>query len=225
MSLRPKLKICGVTNAADMQLINGSGADYVGILVEVGYSERSISLLKAREIASASTTPVVILLCNPTQDTARDVDRQINPAAMQLLCLETPDFISDLKPIVSCQIWKSLHLPAPDGQSRPELYADAGADALLIDSIDTSEGFMRMGGTGNTVNWSRAADLVRSLTLPVFLSGGINPGNVANALRLVKPFGIDLCSGVEMAKGKKDPDKLRNLVDQFEQAVNYGEKD
>ena len=102
MSRKPKLKICGITNAADMRLINEFEAvDYAGILVDVGYSERSLSLAEAREVAAVSAIPVVVLLCNPTPETARDVDRQLNPAAVQLLCLETPDFVSRLKAKVS----------------------------------------------------------------------------------------------------------------------------
>ena len=62
MGNRPRLKICGVTNTADARLVAASGADYCGILVSVGFSERSLSLPQAREVASASAAPVVILL-------------------------------------------------------------------------------------------------------------------------------------------------------------------
>ena len=217
--IRPKLKICGITNITDMRLVNQSGADYAGILAGVDYSERNLSLEQARIVAAESALPVVVLLCDPEPAYVIEVVERIKPAAIQLLCLEAPDLISDLKKMVGCEIWKSVHMPLQAGQSAPEKYVEAGADAILIDSVNTSEGFFRFGGTGTTVDWRSAAELVKNLDAPVFLSGGINPGNIEQALREVKPYGADLCSGVEAEKGKKDPEKLAKLVDRFRAAV------
>lgn len=214
-----KLKICGITNADDMKLVNACGADYAGILVDVGYSERSLDLQCAQRVADACRIQLVVLLCNPTSDFACEIVERIKPGAIQLLCVEPPDLVADLNAKVPCQIWKSIHFPAPDGQHEPRLYGEAGADALLIDRVDTSEGFVRMGGTGKTVNWLAASNMVKSLELPVFLSGGIDPNNIADAIAIVRPFGIDLCSGVESTKGKKDPEKLSELAVNFHGAT------
>ena len=138
---------------------------------------------------------------------------------MQLLCCESPEFIRELKARVSCQIWKTLHLPVAPGQATAEEYVSAGVDAFLIDSSDTGEGFLRLGGTGKLVDWDQAAAVIGQISKPVFLAGGINPDNVAAALKTVRPYGIDLCSGVEAVKGRKDPDKVRRLVDEFQTAV------
>ena len=112
-----------------------------------------------------------------------------------------------------------MHLPAIAGQASAEEYSSAGVDAFLLDSSDTSEGFLRLGGTGSVVDWCRAAEVVRQIPKPVFLGGGINADNVARALEQVRPYGIDLCSGVEQSRGRKDADKLRRLVDAFSAAV------
>jgi phosphoribosylanthranilate isomerase len=216
---RPKLKICGITNVADMRLVNRSGADYAGILAGVEYSERNLSLEQARMVAAESALPVVVLLCDPEPAYVVEVVKRVEPTAIQLLCLEPPAMVSNLKKMVGCEIWKSVHMPVQVGQFAPEMYVKAGADVILIDSVDTSEGFVRFGGTGATVDWWRAADLVDNLEVPVFLSGGINPANIEQALREVKPYGVDLCSGVEAEKGKKDPVKLTNLVERFRASV------
>jgi phosphoribosylanthranilate isomerase len=219
MAYRPRLKICGVTNASDARLVAQSGADYCGILVDVGFSERSLSLPEASQVAAASAIPTVILLCDPAPELVEEVVREIGPLAVQLLCRESPDLIRALRARVGCEIWKTLHLPAVEGQASADDYASAGVDAFLLDSSDTSEGFLRLGGTGSVLDWGRAAELIRQISKPVFLAGGINPDNVARALHQVHPHGVDLCSGVEQSKGRKDAEKIRRLVEAFSAAV------
>ena len=214
-----ELKICGVTNAEDARLVKASGADYCGIPVNIGFSERSLTLAQAGVVAQAARMRVVLLLCNPDFDFAVDVVRAIKPHAVQLLCQESPDVLSDLKASLGCAVWKSIHLPAVEGQSEPADYVEAGADALLVDRADAGEGFLRMGGTGKTVSWDAAAAIVEGAEVPVFVGGGIGPDNVADALRLTGAYGIDLCSGVEARKGKKDPASVRRLVSEFRRAA------
>ena len=92
---------------------------------------------------------------------------------------------------------------------------NAGADTLLVDSVDTSEGFTRMGGTGKVADWNAVAELIEKVSVPVFLAGGIGPENVESALIKVQPYGVDLCSGVEASKGIKDSEKVRSLIKNF----------
>lgn len=188
MAYQPRLKICGVTNVDDARLVSSSGADYCGILVEVSFSERSLSLAQARQVASASKIPVVILLCEPQAEMAERVDREIKPYALQLICREPPEFIESLKPRLRCEIWKTIHLPPVAGQASPERYVTSGADALLVDSVDTSERFERLGGTGKVADWKTAATIVSKSPAPVFLAGGINPDNVAKAILDTPPL-------------------------------------
>jgi phosphoribosylanthranilate isomerase len=219
MAYRPQLKICGVTNVADARLVGASGADYCGILVDVRFSERSLPLREAREVASESAVPVVALLRDPKREDVEGIVRETAPHAVQLLGGEAPEFIAALRPRLACQIWKTLHLPVAPGQAPAEEYAEAGTDALLIDRSEATAGVLRLGGTGKVVDWERAAALVEQIGLPVFLAGGIDANNVASALARVRPYGIDLCSGVEASMGKKDPEKVRRLVEAFRAAV------
>lgn len=220
MAYRPQLKICGVTNAADARLVADSGADYCGVLVNVGFSERSLSLDAAAEVTSECSAAVVILLCDPPAEMAAVVVREIAPHAVQLLGRESPELVRELGSRLPCRIWKSLHLPVAASQASAEEYVRAGADAFLLDTTDTSEGFLRLGGTGKLVDWDQAAALAGEIPKPVFLAGGIHPGNVESALIRVRPFGVDLCSGVEASKGKKDPEKVRRLMEAFRTAID-----
>ncbi len=219
MAYRPQLKLCGVTSQADARLVSQSGADYCGIVVNVGFSERSLTVAQAREVARSSTVKVVILFCDPPEGMLEEAVREIEPHAVQLLGRESPDMIRTLKPRLGCAIWKTLHVPAVPGQAAPADYVAAGVDAFLLDSSSSREGFLRLGGTGQVVDWGEAAALVRSIPRPVFLAGGINPENVGPALLAVRPHGIDLCSGVERSRGVKEPEKIRRLVESFSATV------
>jgi phosphoribosylanthranilate isomerase len=219
VSYSPRLKICGVTNEEDARLVSSLGADYCGLVVDIAYSERKLTIAEAREVASASDIPVVVLLCDPTLEQALEAARRIEPHALQLLCRESPELVAALKSRAACRIWKTVHQPAVPDQAAPEEFVEAGAEALIVDSSDTSQGFLRLGGTGKLSDWSAAAELVAKLPVPVFLAGGIGPENVESALIEVRPYGIDLCSGVETEKGMKDPAKVRALIDNFNGAV------
>lgn len=214
------LKLCGTTNTADARLASEAGADFCGILVDVGWSARSLTLKQAQVVAEASSARPVILLCNPTVAFAVQVAKTLRPYALQLLCQEPPTLVTELKALLACEIWKTVHLPAVAGQSLPEAYIAAGVDALLVDSMDTSEGFLRMGGTGKVGEWAAVAGLRARLDIPLFLAGGIGPHNIAEAVRIVRPYGIDLCSGVEASRGRRDPEKVARLLQNFRGAVS-----
>ena len=211
------LKLCGTTSASDARLARR--ADFCGILVDVDWTERSLSLEEAKAVAEASGVRNVILLCNPSASFAEKVSSTLRPHALQLLGNEPPAMVSELKSALPCEIWKTVNLPIVAGQATPEAYAEAGADALLVDSVDASEGFVRLGGTGKVGDWAAIAALRQKMEIPIFLAGGIDPDNIADAIHTVKPDGIDLCSGVESQRGKRDPEKVKLLLQRFREAV------
>jgi phosphoribosylanthranilate isomerase len=220
-----KIKICGTTNVKDAQMAANAGADYSGIVVEVPFSERSVTIAQAAEICRRTPIPTVILTFNRPTAWVQQVVAQIQPFAVQLLGQETPDEAAKLKASLSCEIWKSLFLPANDDKvdarnllTQMRAYIDAGVDALLFDAVDHSGGKIRFGGTGKTSDWEIARQLIQACAVPAFLSGGIRPENVKSAIERVRPYGIDLCSGVEAAKGIRDPEKLKRLMEQVRMA-------
>ena len=217
-----KVKICGTTSIHDACLAADAGADYSGILVDVVSSERSLTTAQAVEIANDSPIPSVLLLYNRTTSDIQEAVSQIQPFAVQLLGQETPQQVEKLKRIVTCQLWKSVYLPAGSPENvdksavreQMQAYSEAGADYLLFDSVDISVDPPRFGGTGKTCDWQVAAELIAESPLPVFFAGGIRPENVKDAIEMMTPYGIDLCSGVEATKGVKDQQKLEQLMEQ-----------
>ena len=220
---RCKVKICGITSVHDSVLAKDAGADYVGILVDVASSERSLQETMAIGIADECPIPTVLLLYNRTSSDIQDTVDKIRPKALQLLGQETPSQVEELKKLLPCQLWKSVYLPAGNPESvdksliheQMQDYTNAGADYLLFDTVDTSQTPYRYGGTGKTCDWGLASELI---PLPVFFAGGIRPDNVKNAIETMNPYGIDLCSGVEASKGVKDNQKLISLMDQIKKA-------
>ncbi len=217
-----KVKICGTTSIHDACLAADAGADYSGILVDVASSERSLTTAQAVEIAKDSPIPSVLLLYNRTTSDIQEAVSQIQPFAVQLLGQETPQQVEELKRVVTCQLWKSVYLPAGSPENvdksavreQMQAYSEAGTDYLLFDSVDISVDPPRFGGTGKTCDWQVAAELIAESPLPVFFAGGIRPENVKDAIEMMTPYGIDLCSGVEATKGVKDQQKLEQLMEQ-----------
>ena len=212
------VKICGTTSLEDRDLAADAGADSFGVLVDVGYSLRSVTLEQATPLFDSSPIPGVALLFNPSASRVWTVVQQLKPYAIQLLGHEMPDFIASLKSELECQIWKSLHIPARSHgsidvesmMSLAEEYEDAGVDALLFSTVDSTSGMAKF-GTGLVGDWSLIRGLANGRAVPTYLGGGLNPDNVVTAIQSVRPNGIEVCSGVEASRGKKDPEKLKAL--------------
>lgn len=214
------VKVCGVTNLEDRNLVADAGADYFGVLVDVGYSPRSLSLEKAEPLFKNPPIPGVVLLFNASPSRITQVAERLKPFAVQLIGNEQPDFLASVKSKLECEVWKSLFLP-PRGRGQIDLdlmrnlaeeYEDSGVDALVLATLDPSGGTTPRGGS-IVGDWSLMRAIARDRVVPVFLSGGLTPTNVRAAFEAVKPQGIDICTGVEASPGRKDPHLLANLFD------------
>ncbi len=205
----------------DARLAAEAGADYIGVIIEVEASPRRLSVEQARLICEQSDLSVVLLFFNQKVESMQEAVATLRPHAIQLLGQESPSVVRKLKRTVPSELWKSVHLPPRElgevnitgYQNRITSLVDAGIDVIVIDTVvGSSRQNQRYGGTGQVSNWAAARTLVETSPVRVFLAGGINPENVVQAIETVHPYGIDLCSGVEFAPGKKDPGKLRQLV-------------
>ena len=223
-----KIQICGVTSIEDAQLVAQEGADYIGLIIEVDASPRRVSLEKARQISEQSTLPVVSMFFNREAEQIQEAIATLHPHAIQLLGQETPSLIKTMKRTTDCEVWKSVHLPPQEMgevniteyQGMVNSLVDAGIDAIIIDTVvGSTREDRRYGGTGQVNNWSVARKLVETIPVRCFLAGGIKPENVRQAIKQVNPYGIDISSGVESTPGKKDPEKLRQLISTVRKAT------
>lgn len=223
-----KVKICGTTSVKDAQMAADAGADYLGVLVDVFGSERSLTIDKAKAVAESSRIPVVVLLSGKGVEEIVAVAEVLNPFAVHLLGHMPYQAISELKQRLGCQVWQTVYLPVrgrgevdTDALSESmQAYEQAGADLIVIDtmSLTADRTVARYGGTGKTGDWDAAKRLVTSVETPVFLAGGINPDNVREAIRKVDPYGVDLATGVESSKCHRDPEKVKRLMQEVRKA-------
>ena len=190
------VKICGVTRVDDALAAVEAGANAIGF-VFWPQSPRFVDPYRARAIA-AQLPPFVAavgLFVNQPAAYVNGVAGLVRLGAVQLHGDETPAFIANLAPPVI----KALPVGAA--------HAWPLETTLLLDAHDP----VRRGGTGRTIDWSAAAAVAARRR--VLLAGGLNPENVADAIAQVRPFGVDVSSGVERAPGIKDHQRLRALFE------------
>lgn len=191
--MRTRIKICGITSVADAQAAARHGADAIG-LVFFPPSPRNVGIEQAREIA-ASLPPfvdAVALFVNPSREEVEHVLAECRITMLQFHGEEPPAFCDSF----GLPYLKAARVRA--GMDLLEYFAPyASAAGWLLDAYRDD----LYGGTGEPFNW----DLIpRELARPVVLSGGLAPDNVAEAVRRVRPWAVDVSSGVEAAKGVKD---------------------
>jgi phosphoribosylanthranilate isomerase len=196
-----KVKICGITNLADATAAAEAGADLLGF-VFYERSPRRVSTERAAEIVRALPAHVVKVgvFVNAPEET---VLRATGECGLNLL-----QFHGDESSAYCLQFglmaMKAFRIR--DAGSLRTL-SDYKTDAWLLDTFATGQ----PGGTGATFNWDLAVK-AQKLGRPIFLAGGLTPQNVAEAVRKVRPFGVDVSSGVESAPGKKDHQKVREFI-------------
>jgi phosphoribosylanthranilate isomerase len=194
------VKICGITRPADARAAAEAGADAIG-LVFYPPSPRFLSVERALEIRDVLPPFVqtVALFVNPDAAQVAQVIGRVRPAMLQFHGEETPQFCGEfgLPYIKACRVKAGLDL-------LEYLRPFSRAAAWLLDSH-----VEEYGGVGESFDWS-LAPAVRER--PLVLSGGLAPGNVAEAIRRVRPWGVDVSSGVESAKGIKDAAKIAAFV-------------
>lgn len=213
------VKICGMTSKADIAAAASCGADYIGIVVEVPASVRSQSLPSAAELSAASPLPVVAVTVNMQFERLLKVADEVRPAALQLHGEEPCEVVCRLKNAIGCEVWKAIKLPNADERFESAVanellrlaqqYINSGSDVILLDAPPMGS---LPGGTGSLSHWGYAKFIVENLDGRVMLAGGLNPSNVGDAIKLVRPWGVDVSSGVERVKGVKDASLMEQFV-------------
>jgi len=208
----PFLKICGIRTPEEASLALGSGATALGFLAGLTH--------RAEDAIDPARAAAIIRGLPPEAETVL-VTHLLDPEAIVRLAAitgaRTVQVHGDL-PVEGLRrlrsllpgrrLIKSVHVTGPEALGHALAHA-ADADALLLDSRTAD----RLGGTGRVHDWAISRAIVAALApLPVYLAGGLRPGNVEEAIRAVRPAGVDVNSGVEDAAGGKDPVKLREFL-------------
>lgn len=216
------VKICGVTTPDAIDAAVSAGADMIG-LVFFPKSPRHLSLETARALADrvAGRARVVALTVNAPDEDLQAIVASVAPDVLQLHGEENPKRVAAVRTAFGRPVMKALGVADADDLADIGSYA-AVSDILLVDAKPPKTAEALPGGNGLTFDWRLVAGLDPGR--PVMLSGGLHPGNVAEAVRLTRLSGVDVSSGVESAPGRKDPDRIRAFVAAARSAQGEGER-
>jgi len=203
--VRPRVKICGITNISDARAAIDGGADALGFNFFPG-SKRYLPMTRAGWIAELPAEVVkVAVLVNASWDEASAIAALPFIDALQLHGSESPEFCHRLAergiPFAKAIPMMAGHVPGdtPSFSTR----------TVILDSSTVGE----FGGSGRTFPWESASEFVEANPdLRVILAGGLTPENVASAVEIVRPFGVDVTTGVESSPGRKDHGLLRAFI-------------
>jgi indole-3-glycerol phosphate synthase/phosphoribosylanthranilate isomerase/anthranilate synthase/indole-3-glycerol phosphate synthase/phosphoribosylanthranilate isomerase len=208
------VKICGITNIDDARATISAGADMLGFNF-YRPSPRYIEPQAAAEIIKAvrsnaggkdrSASMVGVFVDESIENVARIAD-EIGLDGIQLHGEETAEYCRRLKELCPQKfLIKAVTAKANDGVESAGCYP---VDAIMIDAFDEK----LRGGTGRVADWSLAREMARAAPR-LFLAGGLSPGNVAEAIATVGPYGVDVCSAVEAVPGRKSAERMKQFVD------------
>lgn len=195
------VKICGMTSAADALAAAEAGADAIGLMFYEG-SPRHISISGAAEI-SRQLPPSVVkvgVFVNAPEDLVLRAIEECSLNIAQFHGEESPEYCRQF-PVMTLKAFRIR-----DHESLKLLPAYQ-TDAWLLDAHSVKA----PGGTGEKFDWDLAVE-AQKFGRPIFLAGGLTPENVAEAVRRVRPYAVDVSSGVESAPGRKDPEKVRSFI-------------
>ncbi|ABE37436.1 phosphoribosylanthranilate isomerase [Rhodopseudomonas palustris BisB5] len=203
------VKICGLSTCDTLEAAVAAGADMVGF-VFFPASPRHVGLDVARELSDqvGSRAAKVALTVDASDALIRDIVEILKPDLLQLHGSESPERVRALKQAFGLPVMKAIAVATAADLAMLPAYAET-ADRILFDARPPKDA-TRPGGLGMTFDWELLRDL--DLSLPFMVSGGVNPGNVAAALRVTGAGGVDVSSGVERAPGAKDPELIRSFI-------------
>ena len=200
-----KVKICGITNLEDALAAAELGADMLGFNFYEG-SKRYIELTEAAKIIRDLNGRVDSfgVFVNADLDTIQRTVEEASLTTVQLHGEETPESVARISETCGVPVIKTIRVSA---DFRPEDVRDFPADSILLDVYSPDA----YGGTGERFDWNIAV-AAKQYTNRLFLAGGLAPENVAEAVELVRPYAVDVASGVESLPGKKDAIKMEAFI-------------
>jgi phosphoribosylanthranilate isomerase len=199
-----KVKVCGITSYEDAAMALDQGIDALGFNF-FPRSPRYVSPMAARRIIERipPLTVIVGLFVNvPLQEDVSEMARVAGVQVVQLHGDENPEYCRRLRE------WPLIKALRVGNSQTEDNLEDYPVRAFLVDSKDD----VLFGGTGKAFDWNRALEVKK--VRPVILAGGLRPDNVQEAIRMVMPYAVDVCSGVESAPGKKDSRRLKEFMDE-----------
>jgi len=210
------VKICCIASVEEAWMAIEAGASAVGLVSAMPSGPGPIPEDQIAEIAATIPPGVSSFLLTCLQDAASIIEQQrrLRVNTIQICDRLTQGSYSDLREALpGVALVQVVHVAGPEAVDEAIAVAPQ-VDAILLDSGNQSLAIKELGGTGRTHDWSLSRRIREVIEVPLFLAGGLNPSNVAAAIREVQPFGIDVCSGLR-THGHLDREKLKQFFTQM----------
>lgn len=205
-----RVKICCIRSLEEAALAVRYGASAVGLVSEMPSGPGVIAEERIAEIAVAIPPGVASFLLTSRQEAAAIIDQQqrCRVNTIQICDRLAPDTYAILRAALpGIHIVQVIHVTGDEALQEARMVA-SHVDGILLDSGNQSLAVKELGGTGRTHDWRVSHHIRDDVQVPVFLAGGLRPSNVGEAIRQVRPYGVDICSGVR-TDGRLDEEKLR----------------
>lgn len=208
-----RVKICCISSKEEARLAIAYGADALGLVGKMPSGPGPIEDDLIASITSIIHPPLASFLLTSEQSANGIIDhvRRVHTNTVQIVDELTEGSYNQIRDeLPHLRIVQVIHVQGKESIEQA-IGVSAYVDAILLDSGNPNAQLKTLGGTGNTHNWEISRDIVKGTPLPVFLAGGLNASNVREAIDMVNPFGVDVCSGVRTA-GKLDPARLEAFM-------------
>ncbi len=204
-----QIKICGLSTPETLEAALAAGADMIGLNFHPS-SPRHVEVARAAGLAGLARgrTQIVALIVDWDASRAVGLVEAVRPDWLQMHGSETPDQVRAIKAATGLPVMKALGIAGPGDLAAVAAYREA-ADLILLDAKPPKDAAYP-GGHGRPFDWTLLEKLDPGLIF--MLSGGLDPANVGEAIRVARPGGVDVSSGVESAPGIKDPDRIETFV-------------
>ena len=205
----PRVKICCISNREEAATAIQYGAAALGLVGKMPSGPGIITDEAIYSIAQIVPPPIATFLLT-SETIAQDIiehHQKVHTTTIQLVdALPNRDYLSIREQLPHVKLVQVIHVINEDSVEEA-IEISQWVDAILLDSGNPNLSVKELGGTGRTHNWQLSRQIRENISIPVFLAGGLHPGNVKQAIEAVEPFGVDLCSGVR-TEGKLDERKL-----------------
>ena len=217
-----RFKICCISSFDEAKMAIRYGASALGLVSEMPSGPGVISNDLIKEIAATTPPPISTFLLTSKTD-AKDIiaqQKELRTNAIQIVDELKSGTYSEIKDsLPGVKLIQVVHV-MDEASVEYAVEVSKQVDALLLDSGNPNLTTKVLGGTGKVHNWEISKKIRKSVGIPIFLAGGLNPSNAQEAIKQVGPFALDLCSGVR-TEGKLDENKLAAFVNAVESKLNY----
>ncbi|MEM2972270.1 MAG: phosphoribosylanthranilate isomerase [Candidatus Bathyarchaeia archaeon] len=214
-----KVKICGITNEEDLRMVCNMGADAVGFVVGVPSSPRNLTMEKAEKLVRLVPVFVksVVVTVPKTIEDVLIVYERLKPNAIQIHGEETPNAKTLQEKMLGTSLIRAVSVKSRETVDKVAAEETKFFDAVLLDSYSPR----KYGGTGMVHNWELSKKVREAIhPKPLILAGGLTPENVKDAIQTVKPYAVDVSTGVESKPGVKDPEKVEAFIKNAKNIIN-----